>query len=78
MKYSDGRDVLVGDKVLADKSGGVVVAVIDTEQFSNDYPAGWVYLGKGMLVETKDVGLIHYPETGEGVILVDRATGVDA
>jgi hypothetical protein len=42
MKYHDGREVYVGDKVIADDSDGVVVSVLDTKQFSQDYPEGWI------------------------------------
>jgi hypothetical protein len=73
MNYMDGNEVYIGDKVIADDSEGVVVCVIDTKQFSDNYKEDWAYLGKGMLIETKKWGLIHYPEVDEDVILVERA-----
>jgi hypothetical protein len=74
MEYLDGQEVLVGDKLIADRSDGVVVYVIDTKQSSKEHPAGtWDYLEKGMMVETVEMGLVHYPETDEDVILIERA-----
>ncbi len=72
MKYLSGEEVLVGDKVLADESEGVVVCVIDTKQFTDEYPKGWNYLEKGVLVEAKAFGLVHYPETDEDLVLLER------
>lgn len=53
MKYLSGEEVLLGDKVLADESKGVVVCVIDTKQFTDEYPEGWNYFEKGVSVEAK-------------------------
>ena len=58
---------------IADKSDGVVVAVIDTKQFSAAYPEGWSYLKTGMLVETEEMGLVHYPEPNEDVVFINRS-----
>ena len=74
MKYWDGQEVLVGDRVIADKSHGFVVYVIDTKQSSVNHPEGaWDYLEKGMMVETIAMGLVHYPEPDEDIILIERA-----
>jgi hypothetical protein len=72
VKYWNSEEVYIGDEVIADKSKGIVVCVIDTEQFSEDYPKGWAYLERGMLIETKEIGLVHYPEPDEDVVLVKR------
>lgn len=72
MKYWKGEEVYIGDEVIADKSKGIVVCVIDTNQFSEDYSEGWAYLGKGILIETKALGLVHYPETDGDIVLVKR------
>jgi hypothetical protein len=40
---------------------GTVVAVIDTGEFSDQYDASWSYLETGVLVMTKEAGLVHYP-----------------
>lgn len=73
LRYFDGEEVYLGDEVIADDSEGIVVGVIDSGQFSDDFQADWSHLGRGMLVETKKWGLIHYPETDEDVIFVKRA-----
>ena len=72
MNYLSGEENLISDEVIADKSEGVVVCVIDTQQFSDDYAEGWGYLKKGCLVETKAMGLVQYPESDEDLILRKR------
>ncbi len=72
MNYLSGEEICVGDKVIADKSDGVVVAVIDTKQFTEEYSEGWSYLEKGCLVETTAMGLVHYPEADRDLILKNR------
>lgn len=72
MKYLDGNEIHVGDKVIADDSEGVVVCVIDTKQFSNSYPEGWISAEKGVFIETTKWGLVHYPEIDEDVSLIER------
>lgn len=74
MKYYDGQEVCIGDEVIADKSQGVVVCIIDDHQGSDEYPASdWDYLEKGLMVNTIAMGLVHYPDPDEDVILVRRA-----
>ncbi len=73
MKYFDGTEIQLGDKVTVDRENGVVVAVIDTNQFSDAYPEGWSYLEKGALIEAEGFGLIHYEQPDEDLILVQRA-----
>jgi hypothetical protein len=72
MNYLSGHEVCVGDNVIADKSEGVIVCVIDTKQFTEKYPEWWAYLENGCLVETKEMGLVHYPESDEDLILKNR------
>jgi hypothetical protein len=73
LKYSSGEEVLIGDVVTADKSKGVVACVIDTNQFSEEHPEEqWGYLGRGMMVETIEMGLVHYTGVNPDVILVAR------
>jgi hypothetical protein len=73
MKYHDGREVYISDKVIADDSDGVVVSVLDTKQFSQDYPEGWIDSDRGVFIETRKWGLIHYTELDEDVELIERA-----
>jgi hypothetical protein len=72
MKYLSGQEIHVGDKVIADKSEGIIVCVIDTKQFTDEYSDFWAYLKKGCLVETKEMGLVHYPEADKDLILKNR------
>lgn len=72
MKYLSGEEIYVGDKVTVDKSEGVVVCVIDTKQFTEEYQEGWAYLEKGCLIEAKNFGLVHYPEPDEDLTLKSR------
>lgn len=72
MKYLDGKEVMLGDEVLVDGEKGRVVAVIDSHQFTDDYPEGWSYLKKGALIEANVFGLLHYPEADDDFIFVRR------
>ena len=75
MKYFDGREVKLGDRVkLDDDSGGVVVASIDTREYSAVCSeAEWAYLQKGVLVDFPRWGLIHYEEADEDLEFLARA-----
>jgi hypothetical protein len=73
MKYLTGDEVQIGDQVVADKSNGIVVCVIDTGQYSDTHPSDqWSYLNTGAMVETDEMGLVHYPKTNEHLVLVAR------
>lgn len=54
----------IGDKVmLPGRMPGVVVCVIDTGEFSDEYPEGkWGYLKVKMMIEGPDFGLAHAEE----------------
>lgn len=75
MKYPDGKEVKVGDKVkLWEKCHGVVVASIDLGEYSPDYPQKeWEYLKAGVLINSDKAGLIHYLEPEKSLELVERA-----
>ena len=52
----------IGDRIRIDEMIGVVVALISDGKFATSYPAElWLYLKVGVLVETDQAGLIHYP-----------------
>ena len=63
-KKIDPKQLFVGDRIeLSDGLTGVVVALIDRGEFSDDYPEReWSYLKRGILVLTDSVGLVHYVE----------------
>jgi len=72
MKYSDGIEIMLGDKVLiSGKYHGVVVANIDGDEYSKSNPKEqWAYLGSGVIIDTDFGGLVHYQEeTIEGETL---------
>ena len=56
LKYRDGREVKLGDRVkLGEDSGGVVVASIDTREYSPVCTeAEWSFLQKGVLVDYEE------------------------
>ena len=68
MNYATGEDVKLGDRVsLGSDSGGVVVFIIDTGEYSLDYPESrWEgHLKKGVMIHFPLYGLIHYEEAVE-------------
>jgi len=74
MRYPDGREAKVGDKVQCWAGCiGVVVASMDTDEYSTEHPrAQWGYLREGVMIETDKVGLVHYIEPEPGMILLER------
>ncbi len=75
MKYSDGQEVMLGDKVrLGEDGGGVVVCSIDRNEYSEHQPKEkWEYLKKGVVIDFPKYGLIHYEEPEEDLYLVQRS-----
>ena len=74
MKYPDGQEVRLGDKVkLGQDTGGVVVCSIDTSEYSEDCSeAQWGYLKKGVMINFPMYGLIHYEEPEPDLQLISR------
>lgn len=77
MKYMDGTDIKLGDRVLiSGKYHGVVVADIDNGRYSEEYPKEqWGYLGSGVMIYTDFGGLVHYRQEnmdGETIELDSR------
>ena len=57
----------LGDAVV-DRGGlkGRVVANIDRDEFSPEYPrTEWGYLARGILVHTDEAGIVHYESVDE-------------
>lgn len=75
MKYQDGQDVRLGDRVaLGEDREGIVVASMDTGEYSDAHPeTQWGYLKKGVMIEFPRYGLIHFEEPDEDLILIARA-----
>jgi hypothetical protein len=64
MKYIDGKEVLLGDRIqLWDGLAGTVVCLLEERRSIPDFNfAEWAYLAKGIVVETDEAGLVHYEE----------------
>jgi hypothetical protein len=75
MKYVDGQEVMIGDRVvLANCSTGEVVFCIDRGEFSVAYPESeWKYLGSGAMIKSDRFGLVHYSEADDDLVLIARA-----
>ena len=74
MKYADGREVRLGDRVsLGQDDQGRVVALVDEGEFDVGHPRDeWSYLKTGMIVEFPSMGRIHYENAEADLVLVDR------
>ena len=77
MNYSTGQKIKIGDQVTTDGMRGVVVCDFDNREFLEghedcDMPTvkmlGGGTLSSGVMIETKEAGLIHYPQEDEGII----------
>jgi hypothetical protein len=77
MRYSDGQEAKVGDKVQCwDGCIGVVVASMDTDEYSAEHPReAWGHLAKGVMIDTDKAGLIHYTEPEPTMVLLERRPG---
>jgi hypothetical protein len=74
MQYPDGKLVRVGDRVrLASDAEGRVVCDFDHDEHAAEFARSeWQYLKKGVLIETEQFGLIHFPEDDPGLEIVRR------
>ena len=74
MKYPDGQEVRLGDKVeLWPGNDGEVVCSIDTNEYMEAYSEDhWASLGSGVLVLSEEAGLIHYIEPERTMRLISR------
>lgn len=74
MKYANGIEIQIGDQVkIGHDDSGLVVGVLENRTFLPGYDSkDWAYLNAGILVNTKNAGLIHYPEQDEEIVLISR------
>lgn len=74
MKYPDGNEIKVGDRVKVwEGCYGIVVCSKDTEEYTPSYPKEeWGYLKVGALIASDEAGLIHYTESEEELELIER------
>ena len=75
MKYATGELIHVGDKVQPWQGCcGIVVASMDTDEYSDEHPREqWSYLRTGIMIDTDEIGLVHYTEPDEDLLLLERA-----
>jgi hypothetical protein len=69
MRYADGREMMVGDEVLADGMSGFIVCDFDNRRFAEGHE-GWDMptvemvgggtLSSGVMIDTVEAGLVHY------------------
>ena len=80
MRYPNGEEARLGDRVLLGESDrGVVVCSLDTNEYSEQLPREeWEYLGKGVLIKFDRLGLIHYTEPEPTLTLVARHGSSDS
>ncbi|WP_157667695.1 hypothetical protein [Comamonas serinivorans] len=73
MKYLSGEKIQVGDVVsLGGEAVGVVVFDYENGEFLPGFE-DWSGLGGGVLVESRQLGVIHYPEPDIDLNLISRA-----
>lgn len=75
MKYPDGQEVRLGDRVkLGPDREGVVVCSIDTDEYTTEHQKDqWSYLKKGVMINFPLYGLIHYEEPEDDLELLGRS-----
>ena len=72
MKFPDGSDVRLGDRVkITNGDTGVVVASMDTSEFSREYPAeNYAHLKTGILILTDKGALVRLEEPDHSRLLM--------
>jgi hypothetical protein len=75
MRYPDGQDIRLGDRMMLWGGGeATVVCSIDTQEYSPDYPREhWAYLDRGILIMSEKLGLVHCIETDGEMRLLARS-----
>jgi hypothetical protein len=75
MKYPNGQEVKLGDKVqLSANRTGVVLCSFDMDEYNEAYPKSeWGYLGEGVLIDFPSYGLTHYKAPDPDLLLAARA-----
>ena len=71
MKYPDGTEAQIGDRVqFSNGEKGTIVFSIDTNEYSNEFPKKqWSYLKKGVMIKTDKGALIHYEDPNVGEVM---------
>jgi len=80
MNYATGRAIKIGDRVLADGMAGVVVCDFDHREFLDGHEAwdmpevemvGGGRLSSGVMIDTAEADLVHYPVMTDGIIFLE-------
>ena len=71
MKYPDGTEARLGDRVrITNGDTGIIVASMDTNEFSGEYPAkNYADLTTGILILTDKGALVHFEEPDHSDLL---------
>lgn len=71
MKYPDGTEARLGDRVrITNGDTGMIVASMDTNEFSNEYPAkNYAHLRTGILILTDKGALVRLEEPDHSDLL---------
>ncbi len=72
MKYADGSDARLGDRVrIANGDTVVIVASMDTNEYSPEYPAeNYADLKTGILILTDNGALVRFEEPAHSKLLL--------
>jgi len=70
MKYPDGKEAQLGDRVkFSNGDTGTIVFSIDTGEFSKDFhEEDWRNIKKGVMVRTDNGALVHYEDPNNEVL----------
>ena len=74
MKYHDGQEIFVNDRVdLGGGMTGVVVCDFDNEIYHKEFPGDyWGEFEVGVMVKSKEAGLVHFSVLDTHLSLVER------
>jgi len=79
MKYWDGQEIKVGDRVKLGSDDGIVVASMDTDEYSVEHPKEqWGYLKKGVMITFPAMGEVYFDEPCETLELISRASSEES
>jgi hypothetical protein len=74
MRYLNGEQAHLGDRVQLGQASGVAVVSIDTDEYAPEQPKSqWAYLKRGVMVDFPQYGLVHYEEAEPDLRLIGRA-----
>jgi hypothetical protein len=75
MKYTDGQEILVGDRVrMGGDAGGIVVCDIGSGIFSPLFPQSeWAYLKEGVVIAFPQYGVVHLKDAESDLELLARS-----